>query len=64
MKEELIPVYIIEFMSQEWITWTSISLIIISIPLIIAKYLNRDQKVLMTYIMGEQIVESNRKFKE
>ena len=45
MKEELIPVYIIEFMSQEWITWTSISLIFISLPLIIAKYLNRDQKV-------------------
>ena len=52
MKEELIDVYIIEFMSQEWITWTSNSLVFISIPLIVAKYLNRDQKVLMTYIMS------------
>jgi hypothetical integral membrane protein (TIGR02206 family) len=52
MKEELIPVYIIEFMSQEWITWTSISLVFISLPLIIAKYLNRDQKVLFTYIVS------------
>ena len=52
MKEELIPVYVIEFMSQEWITWTAISVVLISIPLIIAKYLNRDQKVLMTYIMS------------
>ena len=52
MKEELIDVYIIEFLSQEWITWTSISLIFIAIPLIIAKFLNRDQKVFMSYIMS------------
>ena len=52
MKEELIDVYIVEFMSQEWITWTSISLIFIAIPLIIANFLNRDQKVFMTYIMS------------
>ncbi len=53
MKEELIDVYIIEFLSQEWITWTSISLIFIAIPLIIAKFLNRDQKAEhYSYIAG------------
>jgi hypothetical integral membrane protein (TIGR02206 family) len=52
MEDELIPIHVVELLSQEWITWTTFSVILISAPLIIAKYLNRDQKKLVTYIMA------------
>ncbi len=52
MEDYLIPVYVIEFLSEEWITWTVFSILVISIPLILARFLNKDQKKLTTYIMG------------
>ena len=52
MEENPIPIYVIEFLSEEWITWTTFSILVISIPLIIARVLNKDQKKLITYIMG------------
>ncbi len=52
MEENPIPIYVIEFLSEEWITWTAFSILVISIPLILARVLNRDQKKLISYIMG------------
>ena len=52
MEENPIPIYVIEFLSEEWITWTVFSILVISIPLILARVLNRDQKKLISYIMG------------
>jgi hypothetical integral membrane protein (TIGR02206 family) len=52
MKENPIPIYIIEFMSDEWKTWALFSLVFISVPLILGRFLNRKQKVQVTYIIG------------
>ena len=52
MEENPIPTYVIEFLSEEWIIWTAFSILVISMPLILARVLNRDQKKLITYIMG------------
>jgi len=38
MQESPIPIYVVEFMSQEWITWSLFSLAFISIPLILADF--------------------------
>jgi hypothetical integral membrane protein (TIGR02206 family) len=52
MEENPIPIYVIEFMTDEWKTWTLFSLIFISTPLIFAKFLNRKQKIKVTYLIG------------
>jgi len=52
MEENPIPIYVVEFMSDEWKTWTLFSLIFISVPLIIARFLNRKQKIQVTYLIG------------
>ena len=52
MEENPIPIYVIEFMTDEWKTWTLFSLLFISVPLILAKFLNRRQKIQVTYIIG------------
>tara|TARA_B100000925_G_C21950195_1_gene448617 strand:- start:158 stop:862 length:705 start_codon:yes stop_codon:yes gene_type:complete len=52
MQESPIPIYVIEFMSQEWITWSLFSLVFISTPLILARFLNKSQKRMISYIMG------------
>ena len=52
MEENPIPIYVIEFMTDEWKTWTLFSIIFISAPLILAKFLNRTQKIKVTYLIG------------
>ena len=52
MEETPIPIYVIEFMSDEWKTWALFSLIFISIPLILGRFLNRTQKIYLTYLIG------------
>ena len=52
MEEDPIPIYVIEFMTDEWMTWTLFSLIFISVPLILARFLNRTQKIQVTYLIG------------
>ena len=52
MEENPIPIYVIEFMTDEWKTWTLFSLIFISAPLIVARFLNRKQKIQVTYLIG------------
>ena len=52
MEENPIPIYVIEFMTDEWKTWTLFSLVFISVPLILARFLNRRQKVQVTYLIG------------
>ena len=52
MEENPIPIYVIEFMTDEWKTWTLFSLIFISVPLILARFLNRTQKIQVTYLIG------------
>ena len=52
MEENPIPIYVIEFMTDEWKTWTLFSLIFISVPLIVARFLNRTQKIQVTYLIG------------
>ena len=52
MEENPIPIYVIEFMTDEWKTWTLFSLIFISVPLILARFLNRTQKIKVTYLIG------------
>tara|TARA_B100000575_G_scaffold146900_1_gene117260 strand:- start:19767 stop:20471 length:705 start_codon:yes stop_codon:yes gene_type:complete len=52
MEESPIPIYVIEFMSDEWKTWALFSAIFISIPLILGRFLNRSQKVYLTYFIG------------
>ena len=52
MEENPIPIYVVEFMTDEWKTWTLFSLIFISVPLIIARFLNRTQKIQVTYLIG------------
>ena len=52
MEETPIPIYVIEFMSDEWNTWALFSLIFISIPLILGRFLNRTQKIYLTYLIG------------
>ena len=52
MEENPIPIYVVEFMTDEWKTWTLFSLIFISVPLILARYLNRTQKIQVTYLIG------------
>ncbi len=52
MEENPIPIYVVEFMTDEWKTWTLFSLIFISVPLIIARFLNRKQKIQVTYLIG------------
>ena len=49
MQESPIPYYVIEFLSEEWITWSSFSLIFIVTPLVFAKYLNSSQKKYFIY---------------
>ena len=39
-------------MSDEWKTWALFSLIFISIPLILGRFLNRTQKIYLTYLIG------------
>ena len=56
MQESPIPIYVIEFMSQEWITWSLFSLIFISTPLILARFLNKSQKRMISYIMGVLLI--------
>ena len=43
-------------MSQEWITWSLFSLIFISTPLILARFLNKSQKRMISYIMGGLLI--------
>ena len=43
-------------MSQEWITWSLFSLVFISIPLILARFLNKSQKRMISYIMGGLLI--------
>ena len=52
MEENPIPIYVVEFMTDEWKTWTLFSLIFISVPLIVARFLNRKQKIHVTYLIG------------
>ena len=52
MEENPIPIYVVEFMTDEWKTWTIFSLIFISVPLILARFLNRTQKIQVTYLIG------------
>ena len=52
MEENPIPIYVVEFMTDEWKTWTLFSLIFISVPLILARFLNRTQKIQITYLIG------------
>jgi len=52
MEDNPIPIYVIEFMSDEWKTWALFSLVFISVPLIIGKFLNRSQKIKVTYAIG------------
>ena len=52
MEENPIPIYVVEFMTDEWKTWTLFSLIFISVPLIVARFLNRTQKIQVTYLIG------------
>ena len=52
MEENPVPIYVIEFMTDEWKTWTLFSIIFISAPLILAKFLNRTQKIQVTYLIG------------
>ena len=52
MEENPIPIYVVEFMTDEWKTWTLFSLVFISVPLILARFLNRKQKVQVTYLIG------------
>ena len=52
MEETPIPIYVIEFMSEEWKTWALFSLVFISVPLVLGKFLNRKQKVQATYLIG------------
>jgi len=52
MEENPIPIYVIEFMTDEWKTWTLFSLVFISVPLILARFLNSRQKVQVTYLIG------------
>ena len=52
MEENPIPIYVVEFMTDEWKTWTLFSLIFISVPLIVARFLNRTQKIQITYLIG------------
>ena len=56
MQESPIPIYVVEFMSQEWITWALFSLVFISIPLILARFLNKSQKRMISYIMGGLLI--------
>ena len=52
MEENPIPIYVVKFMTDEWKTWTLFSLIFISVPLIVARFLNRKQKIQVTYLIG------------
>jgi hypothetical integral membrane protein (TIGR02206 family) len=52
MEENPIPIYVVEFMTDEWKTWTLFSLIFISVPLILDRFLNRTQKIQVTYLIG------------
>ena len=52
MEDNPIPIYVIEFMSDEWKTWALFSLVFISVPLIIGNFLNRSQKIKVTYAIG------------
>ena len=56
MQESPIPIYVVEFMSQEWITWSLFSLVFISTPLILARFLNKSQKRMISYIMGGLLI--------
>ena len=56
MQESPIPIYVVDFMSQEWITWSLFSLAFISIPLILARFLNKSQKRMISYIMGGLLI--------
>ena len=56
MQESPIPIYVVEFMSQEWITWSLFSLLFISTPLILARFLNKSQKRMISYIMGGLLI--------
>ena len=46
MQEYPIPYYVVEFLSEEWIIWSTFSLIFIVTPLFFAKYLNSSKKTL------------------
>ena len=52
MEENPIPIYVVEFMTDEWKPWTLFSVIFISVPLILARFLNRTQKIQVTYLIG------------
>ena len=52
MQEYPIPYYVVEFLSEEWITWSTFSVIFIATPLFFAKYLNVAQKKYLLYIMS------------
>ena len=52
MEDNPIPIYIIEFMSDEWKTWALFSIIFISIPLILGRFLDRKRKIQVTYAIG------------
>ena len=56
MQENPIPIYIVEFMSQEWITWSLFSLVFIATPLLIARFLNKSQKKMVSYVMGGLLI--------
>mgnify|MGYP005688448401 FL=1 len=56
VQEIPIPIYVVEFMSQEWITWSLFSIVFISIPLILARFLNKSQKRMISYIMGGLLI--------
>jgi len=52
MQENPIPYYVVEFLSEEWITWSTFSVIFIATPLFFAKYLNVSQKKYLLYVMS------------
>ncbi len=56
VQDSPIPIYVVEFMSQEWITWSLFSLVFISTPLILARFLNKSQKRMISYIMGGLLI--------
>ena len=56
MQESPIPYYVVEFLSEEWITWSTFSLIFIATPLVFAKYLNASQKKYLLYLMSVLLI--------
>lgn len=53
------PIYIIEFMSEEWVRNNSIAVVTMLAVLIVARYLSHKQNTYVTYLMGVVLVFSS-----